>query len=169
MTALGVTELVVESKLVNLKTVDTVDANSLNGSVLDVKVVDLGSSELMGREELGLRLATVSAAAIPVELTLGVKNSTRALNGDLVSRDLQKRALPLLVAPGGGSLEDNLGVVLELAEIKSLAGRDSKAVEDDGSARGLRAHGLGSAAGAGEGARAGTFAVGVDVVGFSRN
>lgn len=166
VTALGVTILVIKSELVDSKTVNTVDADSLNGGVLDIKIVNLGVSELMSRKELGLILATVSSVSIPPSLTTSVKHSTRALNGDLVSRDLHKRSLPLLVAPGSSSLEDDLGVVLELAEIQSLATGDSDVVEDDGGAGGLRLAGLGGTVGAGEGARCGALGVGVHVGGL---
>lgn len=162
MATLGVTILVVKSELVDLKTVHAVDADSLDRGVLDVKVVDLGVGKLVSSEELGLRNATVSTLAIPVLLTTGVENSTRSLNGNLVSRDLHERTLPLLVAPGRGSLEDDLGVVLELAEIKSHTAGDGDTVEDNGGARSLGLAGLGSTIGTGEGAAGSTLAVGVD-------
>lgn len=166
VTALAVTILIIKSELVNSKTINTVDAHSLNRSVLDIKIVDLGVSELMCRKELGLSNATVSSLSIPIFLTTSIEHSTRALNSDLVSRDLHQWSLPLLVAPGGGSLEDDLGVVLELAEVQGLAAGDSDVVEDDGSARGLRLAGLGGAVGAGECAGCGALGVGVDVRGL---
>jgi len=163
VSTLGVTILVIKGELVNLKTVHSVDRNTLNRRVLDVEVVNLGVGELVSSEELGLGSAAVATVSIPVLLTLAVENSTRALNSDLVTGDLEKRSLPLLVAPGGGALEDDLGVVLELAQIKSLTSGDLEAVEDNGAARGLGLHGLFGAAGAGEGA-AGALGVGVDIV-----
>jgi hypothetical protein len=166
VTALGVTILVIKGELVDSKTINTIDANSLNRSVLDIKIVDLGVSELMSREELWLINATVSSLSIPPSLTTSIENSTRALNSDLVSRDLHKRSLPLLVAPGSGSLEDDLGVVLELAEIESLTAGDSNVVKDNGGAGGLGLAGLGGAVGAGEGAGCGALGVGVDVGGL---
>ena len=166
VTALAVTILVIKSELVDSKTINTVDAHSLNRSVLDIKIVNLGVSKLMSCKELGLCFSTVSSISIPIFLTTSIKHSTRALNSDLVSRDLHKRPLPLLVAPGSGSLEDDLGIVLELAEVQGLAAGDSNVVEDDGSARGLRFAGLGGAVGAGECTGCGALGVGVDVGGL---
>lgn len=108
MSTLGVTLSIVNGHLVDGKTVDGVDADGLNGGVLDVDVVEDGVSQAVGGEELGLLLATVSALAVPPTGTVSVEGGTGTVDSDLLSRDLQKRASPLLVAPGGGTLEDDL-------------------------------------------------------------
>lgn len=166
MATLGVTVLVIKSELVDLEPIDTVDADSLNWGILHIEVVDLGVGELMSREELGLRDATVSTLSIPVLLTPGVENGTGALNSDLISRYLHKRALPLLVTPGGSTLEDDLGVVLQLAKVQGLSARNRNIVENDGSARSLGLAGLGGTAGTGKGAAAGTLSVSVNIGGL---
>lgn len=163
MSTLGVTELVIKGELVNLKTIHSVNRHTLNRRVLDVEVVNLGVGKLVGSKELGLSSAAVATVTIPVLVTLTVENSARALNSDLVTGDFDKGTLPLLVAPGGGALEDDLGVVLEVAEVKSLSSGDLEAVEDDGAARLLGSHGLLGTAGAGEGAAV-ALGVGVDIV-----
>lgn len=63
----------------------------------------------MGIEELGLGLSTTAALAIPPPSTVGVQGGTAGtLDGNLGALDLQKRAVPLLVAPGSLTLEDDL-------------------------------------------------------------
>lgn len=47
---------------------------------------------------------------------------------------LHEWALPLLVAEGSGSLEDDFGAGLELGQVKRGAGGDSDVVKGDGRA-----------------------------------
>lgn len=66
----------------------------------------------MGIKELGLGLATVATFAIPPASTIRVQiGTTGALDVDLVSLDLEKRTSPLLIAPGGLALKDDLSYV----------------------------------------------------------
>jgi hypothetical protein len=74
-----------------------------------VKVGDRRVSETVGVEELGLGDTTVGTLAVPPAGSIGVEVSTaRTLDGDLGALDLQERAIPLLVAPGRLTLEDDL-------------------------------------------------------------
>lgn len=112
----------------------------------------------MGVEELGLLLATVGALAVPPLRTIAVDNvAGSTVDGDLVTRDGNKRTRPLLVAEAGGTLESDGGSILELGKIKSGTGRDLNVVQDDVCARGLALDGRRSiregAAGAGIQAR----------------
>lgn len=108
VSTLRVTLSIINGHLVDGKTVDGVDADSLDRGVLDVNVVEDRVSQAVGGEELGLLLATVSTLAVPPASAVSVKDGTGTVDSDLLSRDLQQRAGPLLVAPGGGALEDDL-------------------------------------------------------------
>lgn len=97
----------------NRKSVAAIDGNGLYGRVLDVQVGNGRVRQVVGVEELGLGLAAVGALSVPPSGTVGVEvGAGRAFNGDLVALDLQKRAIPLLVAPSGLALEDDLCSVL---------------------------------------------------------
>lgn len=149
---------VVDGDVVEGEASGTVDRETLNGGVLDVQVVDGGRGHGVGVEELGLRLAAVGALAVPPLRTVTVDNVARStVDGDLVTRDGDKRTRPLLVAEAGGTLESDGGSILELGKIKSGAGRDLNVVQDDVGARGLALDGRRSirerAAGAGIQAR----------------
>lgn len=60
-------------------------------------------------EELGLGLAAVRALSVPPASTITVESSTGAIDSERVTRDGNKRALPLLVSKGSSALEDNMG------------------------------------------------------------
>ena len=64
-------------------------------------------------EELGLGLAAVRALGVPPASTITVEGSTSAIDGERVTRDGNKRALPLLVSKGGSALEDDMGSLSE--------------------------------------------------------
>ena len=67
----------------------------------------------MSVEELGLGLAAVRALCVPPASTITVKSGTGAIDGERVTRDGNKRTLPLLVSKGGGALEDDMGSLSE--------------------------------------------------------
>ena len=59
---------------------------------------------------LGLRLAAVASLAIPPLSTICVNDMASGANDfDVGSRNRDERALPLLVAEGGGALEGDGG------------------------------------------------------------
>lgn len=135
---LGVTEGVVKGDISQLDVVAGVDAEGLDGGVLDVEALDLGVLHGVSVEELGLLLAAVGTLGIPPALTLavdGVAGSTR--DGETVTAEGDERTLPLLVAKGGLALEDDVGVILELGQVEDLASGDRDVLEDDGRAASL--------------------------------
>lgn len=68
-----------------------------------------GRSETVSSKEFWLRLAAVATLAIPPAGAIRVQNGTTgALDGDIIAFNLEQRARPLFVAPGGCSLKDNL-------------------------------------------------------------
>ena len=97
----------------------------------------------MGVEHLGLGLATVGALGVPPTGSISVESGTSAVDGDVVTRDGDKGTLPLLVAEGGGTLEYNVGALLEVGQVEGGAGRDGNVVEGDGGARLLVLDGIG--------------------------
>jgi hypothetical protein len=64
-------------------------------------------------EELGLGLAAVRALGVPPASTITIESSTGAIDSERVTRDGNKRALPLLVSKGGSALEDDMGSLSE--------------------------------------------------------
>ena len=109
----------------------------------------------MGVEHLGLGLATVGALGVPPTGSISVESGTSAVDGDVVTRDGDKGTLPLLVAEGGGTLEDNVGALLEVGQVEGGASRNDEVAEGDGRARLLVLDGVGGTAGAAEGAAVG--------------
>lgn len=75
VTTLAITIGIVNSDLVHGEFASTVDAENLNGGVLDLDVLDLGVDHLVSVEELGLLLAAVGSLAIPPACTVTVENS----------------------------------------------------------------------------------------------
>ena len=80
-----------------------------------------------------------------------------AVNGDGITSDADERTLPLLVAESRGALEDNLGALLEVAQVKSLASRNLDVVQGDCRARLLVLHGIGGTTGTAEGTAIGAL------------
>jgi hypothetical protein len=104
-----ITSLVVDSHIRDGETIAAVNANSLDWSVLDVKVGDSRIGKIMGVEELGLSLATVAAFAIPPTSSVGVEIGTAgALDGNSSTGDLEEWTTPFLVSPSSLTLEDYL-------------------------------------------------------------
>lgn len=90
------------------------DTEGLDGRVLDVQTGDSRVIQVMGIEELGLRLATVGTLAIPPALSSTVDSVVGgASNNDVGTRDLNEGSVPFLVSKGGLAVEDYLsGMVL---------------------------------------------------------
>jgi hypothetical protein len=104
-----ITGFIVNSHIGDSESITAVDANSLNRSILDVKVRDSRRDEIMGIEELGLGNATVATFAVPPTRTIGVEVGTAGtLDGDSSTGDLEEWATPFLVSPGGLTFEDDL-------------------------------------------------------------
>lgn len=105
-----VTGLVVNGHLVDSQSITAIDANGLHGSVLNVQVIDRGrAGQTVSGKELGLCLATVSTLAIPPAGTIRVElRAAGTGDGDILALDLQHGARPLLIAPSGCTLEDDL-------------------------------------------------------------
>lgn len=74
---------VVDRDSTNSEIVCIIDAEDLDGRVLDIDVLDLRIDHLVGREELGLRLAAVTALSVPPAGTISIEDSSgSSLNGD---------------------------------------------------------------------------------------
>jgi hypothetical protein len=97
----------------------------------------------VGVEELGLVLATVRALGVPPAASITIESGTSAVDGDVVAGDGDEGTLPLLVTESGSTLEDNVGTLLEVGQVKSGAGRNLNIVEGDGGARLLVLDGIG--------------------------
>jgi len=127
------------------------------------------SGQAVGVEELGLGLAAVAALAVPPASTITVEDTAGSTsNGDRSTGDADEGAFPLLVAKGGGTLEDDVGASGQSGEVEGGTSRDGNVVEDDGGAGSLGLCGRGSTAGTGEGAGSGALVDGRGC-GSSRN
>jgi hypothetical protein len=105
----AVTSLVVDGHISDGQSITSVDADGLNRSVLNVEISDGGRAKVVGVEELGLSDTTVASLSIPPAGSIGVQlGATGTLDGDSRALDLEERAVPFLVPPGGLTLEDNL-------------------------------------------------------------
>lgn len=157
VTTLAITILVIDIDLVQGKVISTVDAEDLHGRVLNVDIIDVRADHLVSIEELRLRLATVGTLSIPPTSTITINNMAGStFDSDIGSGDRDERTLPLLVAEGSLTLEDDLGSLLQTCQIESLAGGDLDVGESNGRAGSLGLHGGLGAFGTGEGtARAG--------------
>lgn len=109
--AATITSAVVNCHAIDIQSIDTINANSLDRSVFDMQVSDSGRSEIVSSKELWLRLAAVATLAIPPAGAIRVQNcTTSTLDGDIIAFNLEQRAGPLFITPGGCSLKDNLRV-----------------------------------------------------------
>lgn len=99
----------VDSHVRDSETIAAVDANSLDGGVVDVKIGDGRVGQVMSVEELGLGLAAVGTFAVPPARSIRVQvGAAGALDGDAFTGNLEEGAGPFLVSPGGLALEDDL-------------------------------------------------------------
>lgn len=88
------------------------DTEGLNRRVLDIQTGDRRVIQTMGVEELGLRLATVGALAIPPALSSTIDRVVGGTsNNNVGARDLNQGSIPFLVSEGGLTVEDNLGIM----------------------------------------------------------
>ncbi len=109
VTSLAVSIGVVDVDAIQSKAIGAVDAEDLNGGVLDRDALDLGVDQFVGIEELGLLLAAVTPLAIPPAGSIAIENGTGGSpDSDIGPGDGDQGARPFLVAEGSGSLEDNL-------------------------------------------------------------
>lgn len=109
VSTLGVSQRVIHGDTVHSQVGDAVDAESLDGGVQDVEVLDVGVLERVSAEELGLGLAAVASLGVPPSLTLAVDGVTGStLNEEVGTSEGDQRTFPLLVAEGSLSLEDDL-------------------------------------------------------------
>ena len=107
--ALAVTGRVVDGHVGNSKPVRAVDADGLDGRVLDVQVGDGRAGKVMRVKELGLRHAARTTLAVPVLGTTAVEDGAGcSLDGNGLALDLQERPVPFFVAPGCRALENDL-------------------------------------------------------------
>lgn len=105
----AVTIGIVNSNSIQSKAIGTVDAEDLDGGVLDIDVLNLGVDQVVGSEELGLSLAAVGSLAVPPAGTISIEDGARSsLDSNVSSGDGDQRTRPFLVAEGGHSLEDDL-------------------------------------------------------------
>lgn len=113
VTSSRVTGATVNDNVVNGQASDVRNADSHEGGVQDVEVIDNRRGQAMSKEELGLDLS-ISALAVPPSSTSSIQGSTGTFNGDARSGDLEERTGPFFVAPGGSSLEDDLRTMSKL-------------------------------------------------------
>lgn len=105
----GIAVGVVDSDAAQGELASTVDAEDLDGRVLDIDVLDLGVNHLVGVEELGLGLATVSSLSVPPAGTIAIEDgSGRSLDGNVGSGNRDEGTRPLLVAESGLTFKDHL-------------------------------------------------------------
>lgn len=101
---------VVDSDILDGESRGVVNADGLDGRVLDVQALDDGVAvELVGVEELGLVDTAVGALAVPPPATVTINQVALGTSDrDIGSGNPDQRTVPLLVAEGRGTLEDDL-------------------------------------------------------------
>jgi hypothetical protein len=128
------------------------DAEALDGGVVDLQTDDVGLVQLVGGEELGLLLAAVASLAVPPTSTSAVNLGTGVLlDGDAGTGHGDQGAGPFFVTEGGGAIEDDSGTGLQASQVESLTGGNGDVAQGDGGAGGLAGLDRGRR---GEGARA---------------
>lgn len=108
------------------------DADGLHGGVLDVEAGDGRVLDGVDIHELGLGLATVGALTVPPAGALAVNHGILGSgDGEAGPTETDERALPLLVAEGGGTLEGDLRVVGGIREVQGLTGGNLDVLQHD--------------------------------------
>lgn len=107
------TTVIIAVRVVDCDTVQDqvirLNAEGLDGRVLNIQASDGRVIEIVGIEELWLGLSTIGSLAVPPALSTavdGVVGSTG--NDDVGAGDTDERSIPLLVAEGSLALEDDL-------------------------------------------------------------
>ena len=108
MAALGITVGIVDGNVVEDQVVG-LHTETLDGGVLDVQAGDGRVLQLVGVEELGLRLAAVGSLAVPPSGSVTVDDMA-LLAGDLnvCAFNADEGTLPLRVSEGSFTPEDDL-------------------------------------------------------------
>lgn len=106
----GIAVRVIDGHVRHGEALAAIDADGLDGRVLDVQVDDgRGPRQRVRGEELGLVHAAVAALAVPPASSLAVEDGAAgALDGDVFAFDLEEGAVPFLVAPGCRSFKNDL-------------------------------------------------------------
>ena len=90
----------------------SINTEDLNRGILDVDTLDGGRGQVMGIEELGLRLAAIAALVVPPATAVAVEiGAIRSRDGDVSPGDGDERSIPFLVAKGGFAFEDDLSMM----------------------------------------------------------
>ena len=80
--AIGITIGVVDRDTAQREIASTVDAEDLDGRVLDIDVLNIRVNRTMGVEEFGLGLAAISSLSVPPAGTVAIEvGSGRSLDG----------------------------------------------------------------------------------------
>jgi len=107
--SLAVSSGVVYGHIRNGQTITPTDADRMDRRILDMQVCNGRVGEAVRREELGLRLPSVTALAVPPPRTLWIQNRPRrALNGNPTALNGKERPNPFLVTPCSFALKDDL-------------------------------------------------------------
>jgi hypothetical protein len=145
---------VIVGERVNGETLGAVDGHELDWGVDKAQTSNAGGTQqLVGVEELWLRLASVGTLTIPPGSTTTIDGVTASTgNDDVSSRNGDQWTRPFFVAKGGGSGELDGSTIVQVSQVKSGTGWDGNVVKNNGSTAGLR---LGGGVGVGEGASSG--------------
>lgn len=91
------------------KQIVRLNAERLNGCILDIETGNSRVIQAVSVKELGLGLATIGTLTIPPALTTTVDGVVgRSGDEDVGSGDADKGAFPFFVAKGGFAAEDDL-------------------------------------------------------------
>ena len=117
-TILTISRRVVDRHVVYLEVGRAVDGEALDRSVLDADVLDDRVRKAVSLETLRLGLATIGPLAVPPLVTAHVDQvAVSALDGNIGDGEGDERAIPLLVAEGGGAFESDGGTVRQVGHV----------------------------------------------------
>lgn len=109
--------LVIDSHVGDGQTISAVDADCLDGGVLDVEVGDGRGDQIVSIEEFWLGGTTATTLAIPPAGAVGVEICSRGTtNLDSGPLDLEQGSSPFFIAPGCLPFKDDLQINVSNAE-----------------------------------------------------
>lgn len=134
MPAVMVTVRVVDGDILEMQVI-RLHADRLHRGILDAQPGECRTVKLMRVHELGFCLASIRALAVPPARPLSIDNGVISSgHGDFRSAKINQRAVPFLVAEGGGAFKGDLGPVFGIGEVECLACGDLDAAEDNAGA-----------------------------------
>lgn len=105
----------------------------MDRGIEDIETGDRGVSQVMSVEELRFGLSSIGSLSIPPAGPVAIQRiSSSTSHGNTCTRNRDERTTPLFITKRCLALEDETGAIVQIRHVKSGAGGNDDAIENDG-------------------------------------